>query len=345
MNTRAPALRVLLLLLIALAWPGESALARTTIKIATVVPDGTSWMTDMRAGTKEIEQRTDGRVTFKIYAGGVQGTDNQVRRKMRIGQLHGGAFVNTALRDFQKDAEIYGLPMLFRDYDEVRYVRERLDERLMERMREAGYESFGFAGGGFAYLVSSTAIADREDMRGLKVWIPEGSRVARDASRALGIAPVTLPATDVLTGLQTELIDTVMGPPVGIIVMQWHTAMTHVTELPIAYSYAMLLIDRRVFGKLSDEDQAVVTEVMRGVYEGFDRRGEAEDREAHQALLDDGLASVTVSSEERGEWKRLIDESNRKAGAAGEFDLALLEEIECHLEAFRNGGDGLRCGP
>jgi TRAP-type C4-dicarboxylate transport system substrate-binding protein len=132
---------------------------------------------------------------------------------------------------------------------------------------------------------------------------------------------------------------------VGVIVMQWHTAMTHVTELPIAYSYAMLLIDRRVFGKLSEDDQAVVTDVMRRVYAGFDRRGEAEDQEARQALLDDGLESVTVSAEERGEWKRLIDASNRQAGAAGEFDLALLEEIECLLDAFRNGGDGQRCGP
>ena len=101
---------------LALAGPAPAA---TTIKIATIVPDGTGWMKDMRAAAAEIEQRSEGRVKFKLYAGGVQGTDAQVLRKMRIGQLHGGAFTNGGMRLFHPDAEIYGLPMMFRNLDEI----------------------------------------------------------------------------------------------------------------------------------------------------------------------------------------------------------------------------------
>jgi len=317
----------------------------TTIKIATVVPDGTAWMDDMRGAIAEIRERTEGRVEFKVYAGGVQGTDNQVRRKMRIGQLHGGVFTNTSLQAFHPDAELYGLPMLFRDYDEVRFVRERMDEEIERRIEQAGYVSFGFAGGGFVRLVSSTPIATRQDARGLKVWIPEGNEVARDASAALGISPVSLPATDVLTGLQTGLLDTVMGPPVGVIVMQWHTAMTHVTDLPIAYAYATLILDGRVFKRLSASDRAVVDEVMRGVYRKFDEQGESEDREAFQALLDDGIRRVEVADAEAAEWKRLIEDSNRAAGERDVFDLRLFDEAQCHLQAFRSGEVGADCAP
>lgn len=316
-----------------------------TFKIATIVPDGTDWMATMRSGSKEIEQRTEGRVKIKLYGGGIQGSDAQVRRKMRIGQLHGGVFTSGGLREFHKNAEIYGLPMLFRDYDEVAYVRERLDDRVHQMLEEAGYVNFGIAGGGFAYLVSNTAIGSRQDMRGLKVWIPEGDQVAQNASRALGIAPVTLPLTDVLTGLQTDLIDTVMGPPVGVIVMQWHTAMNYITNLPLAYAFAALIIDARAFGRISEQDQRVVREVMERIYRGFNEQGIVDDRNAYQALLDEGLQPVELTAQERAGWQELISRSNREVAEKGIYDLALLKEIECYLTAYRTGSDATHCSP
>lgn len=316
-----------------------AAVADMTFKIATVVPEGSDWMTAMRAGAQEIEQRTDGRVKFKLYGGGVQGNDAQVRRKMRVGQLHGGAFTSGAMRDFQPDAELYGLPLLFRSYDEVQQVRAKFDPVLYERLEEAGYVSFGFAGGGFAYMASNAPIASRDDMDGLKIWIPEGDRVARAAADVLGIAPVTLPLTDVLTGLQTDLIDTVMGPPVGMIVMQWHTAMRYITDFPVAYVYASVIIDKRYFDRISPADQAVVREVMGRVYAGFDTNDERDNEVAFDALVSGGLERVDVADAEKEKWRSLIRTSNHEAGERGVFDLTLLQDIECYLAEIR-GEDG-----
>jgi TRAP-type C4-dicarboxylate transport system substrate-binding protein len=321
------------------------ALAVTTIKIATIVPDGTGWMTDMRAAAAEIEERTEGRVKFKLYAGGVQGTDAQVLRKMRIGQLHGGAFTNGGIRLFHPDAEIYGLPMVFSNQAEIEFVRGRMDAELQRRLEEAGYASFGFAGGGLAYLLSRKPIANREDARGLKIWIPEGDRVARGAADALGIAPVALPPTDVLTGLQTELIDTVMGPAVGVIVMQWHTAMTHITNLPIAYTYATLIIDGRVFSRLSAGDQAIVNEVMGRVYGTFDQQNVQADREALAALLADGMELVEVAPAEQQQWQALISAANVDSAADAGMDAALIAQMNCYVKAYRAGTDGADCQP
>ena len=103
-----------------------------TIKIATIAPEGSNWMESMRAGSAEISERSQGRVKIKFYGGGVQGNDNQVVRKMRIGQLHGGAFISTALAAFQKDSVLFGMPMLFTDIEEVQFVRQRMDHQLRE---------------------------------------------------------------------------------------------------------------------------------------------------------------------------------------------------------------------
>jgi len=313
--------------------------AQTTLKIATVIPDGTSWMATLREGISEIEERTDGRVKFKIYGGGVQGNDSQVRRKMRVGQLHGGVFTSGALRSFQKDAEIYGLPRLFRNYEEVAYVREHMDEEIYRRLDEAGYVTFGYAGGGFALLASRAPVSSREDLRQVKMWIPEGDQVARLATEALGVSPVSLPVTDVLTGLQTELIDTVMGPPIGMIVMQWQTAVSYVSDLPLAYIYAGLLIDKRYWNKIAPEDQLIADEVLTRIYEGFNEDGITNDEEALLALQAEGLEFISLSDAEISEWDALFLESNLQAADEGAFDPALLAQVKCHLAAFRSQTD------
>lgn len=315
---------------------GSSASAQT-IKIATLAPEGTTWMNAMREGAAEIKQRTDGRVKFKFYGGGVQGNDKQVVRKMRIGQLHGGAFTSNALGVFQKDAQIYALPMLFNNLEEVTYVRERMDQRLRDLIEDAGYVNFGFAGSGFAHIMSKQAISKQADMLGLKVWVPDGDPMSYGAVRAMGVSPVTMPITDVLTGLQTELIDTIMGPPAATIVLQWNTAVSYITELPLAYIFAMLIVEKKTFDRLQPEDQAVVREVMERVYLGYDQQGDADNKAAYKALLEDGMKSVEPDEGQLDDWYRRVQESNHKLAGEGVVSVKLLSELECYVSTYRAG--------
>jgi len=308
-----------------------------TIKLATLAPEGSSWMVAMRAGAKEISERTDGRVKFKFYGGGVQGNDKQVLRKMRIGQLHGGAFTSNALVAFQKDAILYGMPMLFNNLEEVRFARDRMDDKLRTLIEQAGYVNFGFASGGFAHIMSNRPIANLEDMEGLKVWVPDGDRISYDAVKALGVSPVTMPLTDVLTGLQTELIDTIMGSPIGTIVLQWNTGVSYITELPLAYIYAMMIIQKKYFDRIAPADQAIVREVMERVYLGFEEQGNEDNIQAYKALLADGMKSVAPNQDQLQEWHGAIEASNHKLAAEDVIDAGLLSEIECYVAAYRAG--------
>jgi len=328
------------LLLIVLA----SSASAQTIKIATLAPEGSVWMVAMRAGAVEIRERTDERVKFKFYGGGVQGNDKQVVRKMRIGQLHGGAFTSNAVAVFQKDAQVYALPMLFNNSKEVAFVRKRLDTRLRSLLEETGYVNFGFAGGGFAHIMSKQPIANQQDIKGLKVWVPDGDAMSYGAVKAMGVSPVTMPLTDVLTGLQTELIDTIMGPPAGTIVLQWNTAVNYITELPLAYIFAILIVDKKVFNRLQPGDQAIVREVMERVYLGFDEQGDADNKAAYQALLDDGMTSVKPDLSQLDAWYSNVQESNHKLAGEGVVSLDLLLEIECYVTAYRAGELKKNCG-
>ncbi len=135
------------------------------------------------------------------------GNDKKVLRKVRIGQLQGGAFTASGLSERYADIVIYGLPLLFNDDAEVDYVRERMDPQLEAGLSAAGFESLGMAGGGFAVLMGSEQVTTLDELRGRKVWVPEGDRISYAAMESLDLSPVVLPITDVLTGLQTGLLE------------------------------------------------------------------------------------------------------------------------------------------
>lgn len=322
-------------LLFALLW-GPQAFGQN-LKIATIAPEGSSWMKDMRTGAKEIEERTGGRVKFKFYGGGIQGNDRQVRRKMRTGQLSGGALSSGGLNGFQKDADVFSLPLMFNTIEEARYVRNHMEPELRRRLEDAGYVNFGFATAGFGYMMSNKPMSSLADFKGQKVWTAEGDPVGYAALSALGVAPVTMPITDVMTGLQTDLLDSVTVPPVGAVVFQWHTKLSYITEMPVAYVYGAMLVDERAFSKISPQDQAVVREVMEGIYRKFDQNGVRDSDDAMRALLEGGMKMVTPDQSEVSQWREIVLDSHHKLARKDVFDIQLLDQMQELLIEYRAG--------
>ena len=127
------------------------------------------------------------------------------------------------------------------------------------------------------------------------------------------------------------------NPPVGAVVFQWHTQVNYLADVPIAYVYAALLIDKRVFSKLTPGDQAIVREVMEGIYRKFDKYGVSDNEEAMQALLASGLEPITPDPADVAEWREVVRASHRQLASEQVFDPALYEQIESSLEQYRAG--------
>ena len=306
-----------------------------TLKVATVTPEGSGWMKEMRASAAEIKERTDGRVQIKYYGGGVMGNDAKVLGKIRIGALQGGAFTPGALANIYPDLNLYGMPLVFDSEEEAAYVRDRLDTVLEEGLEEAGFVNFGFAAGGFAIVMSNTPVQSLDDLKGKRVWVPEGDSISYASMEALSLAPVTLPLTDVLTGLQTGLIDIVAISPIGALVFQWHTKVKYVTEIPLSYTLGFMAIDKRAFSKLSEADQQIVRDVMDKTYDNFDVSNLKDNREARDALLNAGIESVDFENAEVSRIRDVLLESNLKLGEKGAFDLELYERMLAYVEEYR----------
>jgi TRAP-type C4-dicarboxylate transport system substrate-binding protein len=305
------------------------------LKIATVTPEGSQWMTDMRNSAKEIKERTEGRVQIKYYGGGVMGNAQKVLSRIRIGSLQGGAFTPSELASQYKDLNLYGLPMVFDSEEEAAYARGHLDAKLKAGLEDAGWVNFGFAGGGFAILMSNTPISTLDDLKGKKVWVPEGDNISRHSMEAMSLSPVSLPLTDVLTGLQTGLIDIVAMSPIGALVLQWHTKVKYITELPLVYTMGFMAVDKRAFNKISEADQAIVREVMERTYRNFDKQNLIDNRGARDALLNAGLESVPFDVEEYQRIREVLMVSTAALGEQGLFSAELFEEMLRYAQEYR----------
>lgn len=313
-----------------------------TFKLATIAPDGTTWMRELRAGAKEIERRSEGRVRFKFYPGGVMGNDASVLRKIRIGQLHGGAFTGGSLAQVYPDVQIYSLPMLFSSHAEVDYVRERVDPMLYQGLAENGLELLGISDGGFAYVMSGEVFGGLTDLRQQKVWVPQGDVISSTTLRASGISPIQLPLGDVYTGLQTGLIDTVVAVPTGAIAFQWHTRVRHVADVPLAFLTGMLAIDKRRFARLSEADQALTRTVFRDVFQRLDQLNRADNQAAREALIAAGIDFDRPDPTELAAWQAFAERAIDELADKGVYTAGMLSAVRKHLDEYRrqNPTDG-----
>ncbi len=183
--------------------------------------------------------------------------------------------------------------------------------------------------------MSNNPVRSLNDMKGKRVWVPEGDKISYASMEALSLSPVTLPLTDVLTGLQTGLIDIVAMSPIGALVLQWHTKVKYVTELPLVYTMGFMAVDKRAFDKINTADQAVVREIMNETYRQFNAENLVDNRDARDALLNTGIKSVPYENDTYLAIRERLAQSNDELGKAGAFSQALFEEMMGHIADYR----------
>lgn len=251
-------LTILLAALLVSAPSPAPAAPQHRIKFASLAPEGTTWMRIMRAIAKDVEKETKGALRFRIYPGGVSGNERDVVRKLRVGQLHAAGFTGVGLGEILPAVRLFELPFLFRDYEEVDAVHQALDPWYEKTFLKKGYVLLGWAEVGFAHFFSQTPIRSRRDLLAQKVWMWEGDPLARAYFQEMGIRPIPLAVTDVLTSLQTGLIETVYVNPIAAVALQWFTKVRYMNPLPMANVTGALIMKKNRFDQLGTAQQTIL---------------------------------------------------------------------------------------
>jgi len=325
-------LRLLVLILLSL----QLLQAKTVIiKFATLAPEGTTWMKVMRQFSDAVYKSTNGAVKFKIYAGGVQGDEKDVLRKIRINQLHSAGFTGVGLGEILPEVRILDAPFLFKNHQEVDYIDDKFFERFAQKFEQKGYILLGWAEVGFVYIYTNVPVHDVADFKGVKMWTWEGDPLAEATFRAFGINPIPLSVTDVMTSLQTGLIDGVYTSPLACVALQWFSKIKYMLDIPLDNSNGAVLVSKRIFKKIKPEHQKILRQKGREYLQKLTERSRQDNQKSIETMLTKGVTKIAISSRQQLQNYNAIGKQARQNLVGKLYDQSLLDEIEQAVSDFR----------
>jgi TRAP-type C4-dicarboxylate transport system substrate-binding protein len=275
------------------------AFAAQQVKLAVLVPEGTTWGNSLKKLSKEVETVTNGDVSFKVYYGGVSGDEPDVLRKVRIGQLHGAIFTGKTLGDIYGDVRAMEIPFTFYgDHQKAANTLAKLTPEFNQGLKSKGFVNLGFYEVGQVYVVSTKKISNLNELKGVKIWSWEGDPLVGAMLESLQLVSVPLALPDVLSSLSTGIINAAYAPPLAILALQWHTKIKYLVDFPTAFSIGALLISDKVWAKIKpDQQQKILVLAQKYVKEANDK-SVIESETARQQMKKSGIEFVSFPPED-----------------------------------------------
>ncbi len=304
------------------------------LKIGTLAPEGSIWVKTFREINRELAQKTGDQVSVRVFPGGVLGDEEDMLRKIKVGQIQGGFFSGGGLGIIFKDIKILIIPSLFENYREVDAVMAKMAPHFEKGIQDNGFKIMGWAESGFIYLFSKFPIRSAADLRKGKVWIWEDTAIGRAVFKELGINGIPLGIPDVLVSLQTGIIDTVYASPAAAISMQWFTRVAYMTDVPLSYAVGAVVLQKAAYEKIPPSLRETVDDIFRRHLALLKENVRKEDLKAIDLLTRQGIKRVTPHEKEVKEMQAL---SLKGVENLGEdiFSKKTLTEVKAILKTLR----------
>jgi TRAP-type C4-dicarboxylate transport system substrate-binding protein len=305
------------------------------IKFATQAPEGSAWINFMKEYSDEVKKLTNAEVFFKIYAGGIQGDEIGVLRKIRINSLQSAGFTGVGAGEILPEFRIIESPMLLRNYEEVDFITNMFYDYFAEKFEEKGFILLGLTEVGFVYVFAKKPITSLSDFKGVKMWMWEGDPLVEATFKSLKANAIPLSIADVLTSLQTNLIEGVYTSPLACVSLQWHTRINYMMDVPLTNSFGAILISKKMYDSMPPEYQKILVEKGREYMAKLVQVSRADNDKSIDLIEKNGVKLVKVPQENLSEFYVACTEA-RQDLVGKLYSAELLNRIETALSKFRN---------
>jgi len=329
-----------LALALAFALAGEVRAAQQRIKLTTLAPKGSSYHRALQRMAEAWREASGGSVDLIIYPGGIQGGEAAMVERMWINQAQAGLLTAVGLEAIEPGVSgLQNIPMVFRDLDEVEYVGEQLQPRLEARMRDKGFVILAWVDTGWVRFFSRTPVVRFDDLKKLKLFTWAGDPKSVRIMTRVGLDPVPLETGDILTGLQTGLIDAVPMPPLYALSSQVYRPAPHMLRLNWAPLVGALVISKRSWERLPAGIRPAFLEAAQRAGAEIKAAGRGEGEAAVLSMVEKWNLTVhEVTPEIEAEWRKVAEsvypEVREKMVPADIFD-----EVLRLLAVYRAAGE------
>jgi TRAP-type C4-dicarboxylate transport system substrate-binding protein len=277
------------------------------IKLATLAPEGSSWHNILKETAAQWKTISGGKVTLRIYAGGTQGDDPDVVRKMKLGVLNAGVLTAVGVAEIDNSVYALGVPLMFDSDEEVYAVLEKMRPRLEASIEKQGFVVLNWADAGWVHFFTQKPVATPDDLKALKLFTWQGDEKAVSAWKAAGFNPVPLPATEIATALQTGLVTALGTPPQVAVISQYYNQAKNMTDLKWQLLLGASVITKKTWEQIPAEIRPALKQAAEDA--GKKMRAEVVSSLAKdvEAMKKRGLNVVAVDARNRAAWQKAAE--------------------------------------
>jgi len=265
-----------------------------TIKLGTLVPQGTTWHNLLRELADRWAEASGGRVKLRIYAGGTQGSEGDMVRKMGVGQLQAAAITNIGMHDISPEPSTFSTPGMVSGEAEFRAIFPRVEKKMEALLEQKGYVVLHWAQVGTIYVFCAKPYRSPAEMSDARFFAWDGDPASVEAFKQVGFRPVVLASTDVVPSLQTGMINCVTQVPAYVLTARLFEKAGKMVDFPWAYLIGATVVRREAWEKVPADLRPRLVAIARELGARIDTEAKRLNDDAVAAMRKQGLEVVPV---------------------------------------------------
>jgi TRAP-type C4-dicarboxylate transport system substrate-binding protein len=294
-----------ILVSLALALTAAGAQADVTIKLGTLAPNGSTWHNLLKEMGEKWAEASGGQVKLKIYAGGTLGNEGDMVRKMAVGQLQSAAITSVGMHEIIKEPQTLSVPMMIDSDAEFDYVLPKVQGRLESLFEKKGYVVLTWGQVGYSRFFCTKPYQTPAEMADAKIFAWEGDPASVEAWKAAGFRPVVLSSTDMLTSLQTGMIDCITNPPLYTFTARLFEKAKHMVDVNWGLLIGATIVKKKDWEKIPADTRAKLLAIAREVGQRTDVEVRKMNAEALETMKKQGLNAVKPA--DVGAWRKAAE--------------------------------------
>lgn len=311
----------------------SAALPGLTIKLGSLAPVASPWDVGLKRMAAEWEKLSDGRVTVKIYSGGIAGDESDMVRKIRIGALNAAAITVSGLQGIYKGAKTLSYPLLLRSDDELAYVLDKMKPVFDTELQKRGFKPLGWSMGGWVYIFSRYPVFRPDDLRKQKLWVWSGDPDEIQAYQSAGFQTVTIASTDLMTSLQGGMVDAFATSPLIAASSQWFGIASHMNTLKLGPLWGATIISTKTWAEVPEELKPKFIDAAQRIFDSLAPDLVKADSQAIDVMKKYGLKINQVTPQAEEQWTDLLNKTF--AGLVGKmYDRSSFDLVSKYLAEY-----------
>ena len=328
-------IRKLAALLLSILLVATGSCFALTIKLGTLAPRGSPWELSLKRLAAEWKEISKGKVVLKIYPGGIAGDEQDMIRKMRIGQLDAAGVTVGGLISIYPEIMVLTLPLLIRNEDEYIHVFQEMKPSYEEELNRRGFQVILWTNAGWMYFFSRHPVVSPEDLSRQKLWVRTGDASEVQAWQKAGFHPVPLSANDITISLQNGMIDALAVSPLTAASYQWFGLASHMCDLKLAPFFGAVMITTKTWNRIPDSLKADLLAAASRIGSQMETEVWQADTQAITIMKRYGLQVNPVPEDVEKEW-RIVIESAYQHLLGASFEKKSFDRVMIRLQEHRN---------